>query len=124
MNKSEFENTIGGKILADLRLELSRAIEVPNSLLPPALHSKRGGRTLASVQRLCGIKSEKVSQHKLDKAAKARNIERLAAQVASGQEFDYSNNERNDIQLHRNMMAMVSGMISSGLIDEDDLNDN
>lgn len=124
MNKTEFENTISGQLLRGLRNELSKAIEIPNSLLPQSLQSKRGYRTLSSVQRICKIEEKAISQHKIDKATKARNIERLAAQVANGcEEFDYSELERNDIQLHRNMVAMVSGMVNGGLIDAEDLID-
>lgn len=124
MNKTEFENTISGQLLRGLRNELSKAIEIPNSLLPQSLQSKRGYRTLSSVQRICKIEEKAISQHKIDKATKARNIERLAAQVANGcEELDYSELECNDIQLHRNMVAMVSGMVNGGLIDAEDLID-
>lgn len=131
---NQFETTISGQLLASLRSELSKAIEVPNSLLPESLHSKRGYRTLSSIQRICKIEEEKISQHKIEKAIKARNIERLAAQVEAmtvkngnnidiDGELDYSQNEIDDIKLYRNQAALVGGMIDGGLIDADDLMD-
>jgi len=36
-------------------------------------------------------------------------------------ELDYSNNEVDEIQLHKNQMALVNGMINSGMIDAEDL---
>ena len=134
MNKAEFQKTIGGQILQSFREELSKAIEVPNSLLPESLHSKRGYRTLSSIQRICKIEEEKISQHKIEKAIKARNVERLAAQVEAmtvkngnnvdiNGELDYSQNEIDDIKLYRNQAALVGGMINGGVIDADDLMD-
>ncbi len=36
-------------------------------------------------------------------------------------ELDYSDNEADEIQLHKNMVALVGGMINSGMIDAEDL---
>ena len=68
------------------------------------------------------------------KALKARNVERLAAQVDSKSvfaahgdfvdltgELDYSDNECDDLQLTKNMQALVGGMVNGGIIDADDL---
>ena len=80
---------------------------------------------------------ETETAHQKAKAAKARNIEKLRKQVEeksiftthkggtdfvdlSG-ELDYSDNEADEIQLHKNMLAMVGGMVNGGLIDADDL---
>ena len=71
------------------------------------------------------------------KRRKARNIEKLRKQVEeksiftthkggtdfvdlSG-ELDYSDNEADEIQLHKNLMALVGGMVNRGMIDADDL---
>ena len=73
-------------------------------------------------------------------AAKTRNIEKLRKQVEeksiytthkSGTYFvdldsglDYSDNEADEIQLHKNMLALVGGMVNSGILDVDDLMEN
>ena len=36
-------------------------------------------------------------------------------------ELDWSDNEADEIQLHRNMAALVGGMVNGGLIDAEDL---
>lgn len=110
-------------------------IEVPNSWLPSEFHDNvRGGRTLERLEELCAERDREATQHQLDKQAKARNIERLAAQVEAksryaahgdfidlDSELDYNDNETDAIKLHRNMMALVGGMVNGGLIDADDL---
>ena len=35
--------------------------------------------------------------------------------------LDYSDNEADEIQLHKNMMALVGGMVNRGMVDADDL---
>jgi hypothetical protein len=110
-------------------------IEVPNSWLPTEFHDNvRGGRTLERLEELCAERDREFTQHQLDKQAKARNIERLAAQVEAksryaahgdfidlDSELDYNDNETDEIKLHRNMMALVGGMVNGGLVDADDL---
>lgn len=110
-------------------------LEVPNSWLPTEFHDNvRGGRTLARLEELCAERDREATQHQLDKQAKARNIERLAAQVEAksryaahgdfidlDSELDYNDNETDEIKLHRNMMALVGGMVNGGLVDAEDL---
>ena len=110
-------------------------IEVPNSWLPAEFHDNvRSGRTLARLEELCAERDREFTQHQLDKQAKARNIERLAAQVEAKSRFakhgdfidldselDYCDNDTDEIKLHRNLMALVGGMVNGGLIDADDL---
>ena len=73
-------------------------------------------------------------------AAKTRNIEKLRKQVEeksgytthkSGTGFvdldsglDYSDNEAAEIQLNKNMLALVGGMVNSGILAVDDLMEN
>jgi hypothetical protein len=130
----KFENTIGGKLVAELRQATRELIVVPNSCLPAEMHDNvRGGRTLARLEELCE-KRDGITAHTKLKALKARNVERLAAQVeaksvfaAHGDfvdltgELDYSDNECDDLQLTKNMQALVGGMVNGGLIDADDL---
>lgn len=130
----KFENTIGGQLVAELRQLTREMIVVPNSCLPAEMHDNvRGGRTLARLEELCE-KRDGITAHTKLKALKARNVERLAAQVeaksvfaAHGDfvdldgELDYSDNECDDLQLTKNMQALVGGMVNGGIIDADDL---
>ena len=83
----------------------------------------RGGRTIARLEQECDVR-EGLSEHVKLKALKARNIERLRKQVTGHDidcELDYSENETDELQQHKNEMAFVGGMISSGMIDASDL---
>jgi hypothetical protein len=128
------------EMLTELEVATQEMIVVPNSWLPESFHDDvRGGRTLARLNEMCEDSIDVDSDHVKLKAIKARNIERLRKQVeekskfithAGGTDFvdldgelDYSDNETNEIQLHKNMMALVGGMVSGGLIDADDLED-
>jgi hypothetical protein len=99
---------------------------VSNDWLPEEMHDKvRGGRTLARLNKIAD-KRDGLTEHQKLKAIKAENIKRLAAQVQGtdiDKPLDYSMNETNDTQLSKNMIAMVNGMVSSGMIEADDLNE-
>jgi len=133
----KFENTPGGKLVAELRQATRELIVIPNSCLPAEMHDNvRGGRTLARLEELCD-KRDGVTEHTKKQAIKARNIEKLRKQfeakaqyhthkggtdfVDLDSEFDYSDNECDDLQLTKNMQALVGGMVNGGLIDADDL---
>ena len=123
---------------AYMQQQFAELIEVPNSWLPEKYHDNiRGGRTIARLNELMAEEEQAETAHQKAKAAKARNIEKLRKQVEeksiftthkggtdfvdlSG-ELDYSDNEADEIQLHKNMAAMVRGMVNGGLIDADDL---
>lgn len=123
---------------AYMQQQFAELIEVPNSWLPEKYHDNvRGGRTIARLNQMLEVEAETETAHQKAKAAKARNIEKLRKQVEeksiftthrggtdfvdlSG-ELDYSDNEADEIQLHKNMLAMVGGMVNGGLIDADDL---
>jgi len=134
---TKFENTIGGKLVAELREAVREMIVVPNEWLPEEMHDNvRGGRTLARLEELCD-KRDGVTEFTKTQAIKARNIERLRKQVEEksifkthkgGTDFvdlseglDYSDNECDELQLHRNQMALVGGMVNGGIIDADEL---
>ena len=128
------------ELTADLRQAFAEVITVPNHLLPEEFRDEvRGCRTLARLEELCD-KRDGITEHVKKQAIKARNIEKLRKQVEeksiftthkggtdfvdlSG-ELDYSDNEADQIQLHKNMAAMVGGMVDGGLIDADDLLEN
>jgi len=108
--------------IREFQAAIESVIEIPNSWLPAELQDNvRGGRTVAKLNKLLD-KRDGVTKHRKAKAAKARNVAILAAQFAAGrEEFDYSQNERNELQLYRNECAMIEGMIHAGHIDRDDL---
>ena len=123
------------QMLAELEVVVEECIVIPNEWLPKEHQDQiRGGRTIARLNELSEVLDETHSQHVKVKAIKARNIEKMRKQVeekslfaAHGDfvdldgELDYSDNEADEIQLHKNMMALVGGMINSGMIDAEDL---
>jgi hypothetical protein len=126
------------QMLAELEVAVEECIIIPNEWLPTEYHDQiRGGRTIARLNEMCEEVTEVDSEHVKLKALKARNIEKMRKQVeeksrftthAGGTDFvdldgelDYSDNETNEIQLHKNMMALVGGMVSGGMIDAEDL---
>lgn len=137
MNKFDFSKTVGGQLVAQMEKLVQELIVVPNSCLPAEFHDDvRGGRTLARLNEMTD-KRDGITEHTKLKALKARNVERLREQfeakaqynthkggtdfVDLDSEFDYSGNECDDLQLTKNMQALVGGMINGGLIDADDL---
>ena len=112
------------QMLAELDVAVKECIVVPNEWLPEEWHDDTiGGRTLARLEKECDERDE-TSEHVKLKALKARNIERLRKQVTEHDidcELDYSENETDDLQLHRNEVAFVGGMVNSGMIDPEDL---
>jgi len=126
------------QMLKELEVAVLECIVVPNDMLPESFHDDvRGGRTLARLDEMCEDIADGETAHQKAKAAKARNVEKLRKQVEEksiftthkgGTDFvdlseglDYSDNEADEVQLHKNMMAMVGGMVNSGMIDADDL---
>lgn len=111
-------------IIAKLEAAVKEVVVIPNNWLPEEFHDNvRGGRTVARLEKMLD-KRDGLTEHKKIKAIKARNIERLAAQV-DGRDIsaplDWTNNEVDELALHRNQCAMVQGMINGGLLDADDL---
>ena len=126
------------EMLKELEVAVLECIVVPNDMLPESFHDDvRGGRTLARLDEMCEDIADGETAHQKAKAAKARNVEKLRKQVEEksiftthkgGTDFvdlseglDYSDNEADEVQLHKNMMAMGGGMVNSGMIDADDL---
>ena len=125
------------KELAKLQKAIMETIVVPNEWLPEDLHDDvRGGRTLERLEELCD-KRDGLTEHVKVQQIKARNIEKLRKQVEEKSiyhthkggtdfvdldgELDYNGNECDELQLHKNQMALVGGMINGGLIDADEL---
>ena len=126
------------EMLKELEVAVLECIVVPNDMLPESFHDDvRGGRTLARLDEMCEDIADGETAHQKAKAAKARNVEKLRKQVEEksiftthkgGTDFvdlseglDYSDNEADEIQLHKNMLALVGGMVNSGMISADDL---
>lgn len=137
MKKFDFSKTEGGRIYAELVKLTQEMIVVPNSCLPAEFHDDvRGGRTLARLNEMTD-KRDGITEHTKLKTLRQRNVERLREQfeakaqyhthkggtdfVDLDSEFDYSDNECDDLQLTKNMQALVGGMVNGGLIDADDL---
>ncbi len=125
------------QLFARFDAAIADCIMVPNEWLPEEMHDDvRGGRTLARLEEMCD-KRDGITEHVKKQAIKARNIEKLRKQyeekaqfrthkggtdfVDLDSEFDYSDNECDDLQLTKNMQALIGGMINGGLIDADDL---
>tara|TARA_R100001377_G_C3114854_1_gene83888 strand:- start:74 stop:481 length:408 start_codon:yes stop_codon:yes gene_type:complete len=126
------------EMLKELEFAVHEMVTVPNSWLPEKFHNKRdGGRSLAELNEMCEDMLIGETEYQKIKSIKTRNIEKLRKQVEeksifnthkggtdfvdlSG-ELDYSDNEADEIQLHRNMTALVGGMVNGGLIDAEDL---
>ena len=132
--ESKMCNPETGRMFDRLATLIRESITIPNHLLPAGFHDNtRGGRTLQRCEELCDVRDGQTEYVKT-KDLKARNIKKLAAQVEAktirnghgdfvdlDSELDYSMNEYDDQQLTKNMMAMVAGMLSGGIIDADDL---
>ena len=112
------------QMLAKLDVAISECLMIPNAWLPKEYHDEvRGGRTIARLEQECDVR-EGLSEHVKLKALKARNIERLRKQVTGHDidcAFDYSENETDELQQHKNEIAMVTGMLNGGVIDAEDL---
>ena len=123
--------------LEALKTAALECITVSNEWLPEEFHDDiRGGRTLARLEEMCEVR-DGITEHVKRQQTKARNIEKLCKQVEAksvfaetkaGKQFvdldselDYSNNEIDDLQLTKNMMALVAGMVNGGVLDADDL---
>jgi len=132
--ESKMCNPETGRMFDRLATLVRESITIPNHLLPAAMQDHtRGGRTLERLEQLCDERDGNTEHRKL-KELKARNIEKLAAQVEAKTirnghgdfvdldgELDYSNNETDEPAQQRAMLALVGGMVNGGLIDAEDL---
>jgi hypothetical protein len=102
-----FENTIGGKLVEELRAEVKEMIVVPNSWLPEEFRDDvRGGRTLARLEQMTD-KRDGLTEHRKTKALKAENVENYRKQFEQSGEFEY-NGHTDELQLYKNEMAFCS----------------
>lgn len=120
----KFENTEGGRLLAKHREEIMECIEVPNSWIPKEFHDDvRGRRTLARLDEMCETVTDTETEHQKLKALKAENCENYRKQYEDNESFEY-NGHRDEMQLNKNQMAFVGGMVNSGMIDAEDFMEN
>ena len=75
MSEFNFENTVGGRLVKQMKKAVAECIAIPNSWLPEEFHDNvRGGRTIARLNQMMD-KKEGLTDHVKLKALKARNIE-------------------------------------------------
>jgi hypothetical protein len=115
--------------LNNLSAAVASGVFVPNSWLPKEYHDrKRGGRSLERINKISDKKEGVDSEYQKNKAAKAYNIKLLSQQVAANRDIDkpldYSQNITNEASQYRSECAMVKGMLNSGLIQPEDLEEN
>ena len=118
MSDYKFENTVGGKLVEELKREIQECIVVPNHLLPAEFQDDvRGGRTLARLEQMCEEHDRETSKFRELKDIKAENVENYRKQVEENESFEY-NGHVDELQLYKNQLAMSN---ACKLIDEDDL---
>mgnify|MGYP001170959684 FL=1 len=106
--------------LKDLEKAVEEMIVIPNEWLPEEFHDKvRGGRTAARLAEMC---EQKESTKSNVKKLKAENVANYRKQLEENGEFEY-NGHVDEVQLHKNQMALVGGMFNSGMISKEDLED-
>jgi hypothetical protein len=114
----KFENTIGGRLLAQLRLDTMELIEVPNHMLPEEYQNKRdGGRSLAELDAMTTPKVDVLSDHQIEKAEKAERVEKYRQQWEENETLEYDVDE---YRLHRHELAFVKGAEDAGWIESDE----
>ena len=97
-----------GRMFDRLAQYIREDITVPNRLLPAMFHdNKSGERTLQRLEELCD-KRDGLTEH-------------VGDFVDLDGELDYSMNEVDEPALHRNMIALVGGMVNGGMLEADDL---
>jgi len=109
------------QLIEDGMRVMQETIVIPNAWLPQEWHDKvRGGRTLTRLNEMCENVESGDTKHQKLKALKAENCENYRKQYETSESFEY-NGHRDEMRLHKNEMAFVGGMVSSGMIDVDDL---
>jgi len=92
------------QLIEDGMRVMQETVVIPNEWLPEEWHDKkRGGRTLARLNKICD-KKEGLSEYKKNRAARARNIEAYRQQFEQEGKFDYDQ-ERNEDKLYANQQA-------------------
>ena len=104
----KFENTVGGKLVKELKSAFRDCIVVPNHMLPVEFHDKvRGGRTLARLEKMCAENNRETSKFRELKDIRAENVENYRVQFEENESFEY-NGHVDELQLNRNEMAFCT----------------
>lgn len=113
MNKKEFYQTPGGKLVLELGRQMKESIFVPNSQLPRKFHNRKtGGRTLAQLDQLCE-KRDSLTPHQIEKAEKAKRVRAYSLQMELNGVFTYDEDERllNEKIVNFCTLAVRAGMM-------------
>jgi hypothetical protein len=119
MSDYKFENTIGGKLVKELKREIQECIVVSNHWLPAEFHDDvRDGRTVARLEQMCNTNAvdDETEHHKLGHL-KAVNVENYRRQFEARGKIEY-NGHVDEMQLYKNELAMSN---ACNLIENDDL---
>lgn len=113
----KFANTIGGKLIAQLRRDTLEVIEVPNHMLPEAFQNKRDGvRSLAELEAMMKAEEPKLSDHEIEPAEKTQRVEKYRQQWEENETLKYDVDE---YKLHRFETAFIKSAIAAGWIDDE-----
>ena len=114
----KFANTVGGKLVAQLKRDTMELIEVPNHMLPEAYRNHRdGGRSLAELESMMQEEEPKMSDHEIEKIEKTRRVEQYRQQWEENETIEYDVDE---YKLHRFETAFVKGAVASGWIENEE----
>lgn len=120
MSDFDFTKTESWALLENFRRVLEDCLVIDNSALPEKFRDKlRKGRTIKRLNELCDAR-DGLTEHKRLKAIKAANIERYAKQAEDGGAIAYDGH-RDENKQYKNEMTLISAMISGGLIEADEL---
>jgi hypothetical protein len=115
----KFEDTIGGQLLAKVRLEIMEVLEPQNCMLPERFQNKRdGGRSLAELETMMKVEEPKLSDHEIEKAEKAKRVEKYRQQWEENETLEY---DVDDYKLHRFELAFVKAAIAAGWVEDYDV---
>ena len=109
-----FDDTIGGQLINQLRIDMMEAIEVPNEYLPEAYRNHRdGGHSLAELDAMLTPPESIPDAKQLEATAKAERVEQYRQQQEDGEAIDYNVNE---YKLYRMQQAFIKGAERTGML--------
>ena len=115
----KFEDTIGGQLLAKVRLEIMEVLEPQNCMLPERFQNKRdGGRSLAELEAMMKVEEPKLSDYEIDKAEKGKRVEKYRQQWEENETLEYDVDE---YRLNRFELAFVKAAIAAGWVEDYDV---
>ena len=111
-------STIGGRLLIQFKEELLECVTVPNRCLPESMRDNRSldGRTLASLLKKCE-KRDALTPHQIEKAEKAKRMQKYAEQMERDGEFTYDEDED---RLYAKTVTFCTHAVRAGMMELDD----